>query len=145
MEERGPPLIRYIVDASVIGPLIFEDEQGNIMAGLESCLAEGVCAAPAHWRLEVANQIVMGVRRRRVAEARAGGLLDDILALPLMIEDVRVDRALALATAHGLTIYDAAYLERATHRALPLLTFDRALAKAAARIGVATPAGAVSA
>jgi len=41
-----------------------------------------------------------------------------------------------LADLHGLTIYDAAYLELAQRRRLPLATLDAALAAAARQSGV---------
>ena len=46
----------------------------------------------------------------------------------------------AVAAAEGLTTYDAAYLELAIRRGLPLLTKDQALIAAAQRTGVAVPA-----
>jgi len=47
------------------------------------------------------------------------------------------DATLQLARAHGLTGYDAVYLELALRRHLPLVTFDAALAEAARRANVA--------
>ena len=44
---------------------------------------------------------------------------------------------LRLAEKHELTLYDAAYLELAQRRRLPLATLDRELRRAADRIGVA--------
>ena len=44
---------------------------------------------------------------------------------------------LALAMAHGLTAYDAAYLALAQERDLPLATLDQKLAAAARREDVA--------
>ncbi len=44
---------------------------------------------------------------------------------------------LALARAHGLSAYDAAYLELAMREGLPLATEDAALRAAAERVGVA--------
>jgi predicted nucleic acid-binding protein len=41
-----------------------------------------------------------------------------------------------LAIKHGLTIYDAAYLELASRRSLPLASRDEALKTAARRCGV---------
>jgi predicted nucleic acid-binding protein len=46
---------------------------------------------------------------------------------------------LALARAEGLTTYDAAYLELAIRRGLPLQTKDEALIAAAERTGVSVP------
>jgi predicted nucleic acid-binding protein len=44
---------------------------------------------------------------------------------------------LTLARAEGLTTYDAAYLELAIRKGLPLASKDRALVAAAARAGAA--------
>jgi predicted nucleic acid-binding protein len=42
----------------------------------------------------------------------------------------------ALAARHGLSAYDAAYLELALRRTLPVATLDEALQKAMADAGV---------
>jgi len=78
----------------------------------------------------------MDVRRgRHVVEFRDGALAD-LALLPIQI-DPETDRhawsaTLRLAGRHRLTLYDAAYLELALRRALPLATLDRQL-RAAAR------------
>ncbi|HVB15439.1 MAG TPA: type II toxin-antitoxin system VapC family toxin, partial [Stellaceae bacterium] len=46
------------------------------------------------------------------------------------------NRMIALARKHRLTVYDAAYLELALRRALPLATLDMPLAHAARAEGV---------
>jgi predicted nucleic acid-binding protein len=43
---------------------------------------------------------------------------------------------MALALRHGLTLYDAVYLELAMRRGLPLASSDKALRRAAAAEGV---------
>jgi len=43
---------------------------------------------------------------------------------------------LEIAREHGLSVYDASYLELAIRRALPLATFDRRLHEAATNTGV---------
>jgi len=43
---------------------------------------------------------------------------------------------LQLAREHGLTVYNAVYLELALRRHLPLVTLDAALAEAASRLNV---------
>jgi predicted nucleic acid-binding protein len=45
---------------------------------------------------------------------------------------------LELADKHALSVYDAAYLELALRKSLPLASRDEALNKAAARAGVKT-------
>ena len=64
--------------------------------------------------------------------------LADILALGISMDDQHDEsRLLELARRHGLTVYDAAYLEVAFRRGLPLATLDRRLREAAEAIGVA--------
>jgi len=69
--------------------------------------------------------------------------LDLIAALPITTDSETTTRAwreiLALARAQGLTTYDAAYLELAIRRGLPLQTKDEALIGAAKRCNVTVP------
>lgn len=69
------------------------------------------------------------------AEAR-----NTLIALPIVVDPVDRRRAFEdiprLARAHGLTTYDASYLEVAVRLGIPLATLDRTLAKAAADEGV---------
>jgi predicted nucleic acid-binding protein len=103
-------------------------------------LEESGAWVPGLWRLEVANALEMGVRRgRRDARFRDHTLSD--LALWPVKTDAKTDRqawkdTLRLAIQYRLTMYDAAYLELAVRRALPLATLDRDLGQAAQRQGV---------
>jgi len=47
------------------------------------------------------------------------------------------DGGFRLADRHGLTVYDAAYLDLALREGLPLASLDKALCKAAENSGVA--------
>lgn len=90
---------------------------------------------PSLWRLEVANILEMGVRRERHDAAFRDATLADLALLPVHI-DPETDRhawtaTLRLAERHRLTLYDAAYLELAKRRDLPLATVDIDLRAAA--------------
>ena len=67
-------------------------------------------------------------------------MLEDLLALPIGLErhsedpKARAMLQLALARAHGLTSYDAAYLDLALQARLPLASLDSRLM---ARAGIA--------
>ena len=96
---------------------------------------------PALWRLEVANVLHLAVRRRRLDAAGCDATLADLALLDIRA-DVETDRhawgeTRNLAERHGLTLYDACYLELARRRALPLATLDRELRAAAQAAGVA--------
>lgn len=65
-------------------------------------------------------------------------VLSRLAALPAERDDASVGPTaiLALARAHRLTAYDAAYMELAIRRALPLATLDEDLRRADAAAGV---------
>jgi predicted nucleic acid-binding protein len=95
---------------------------------------------PVHWPLEVANALLMAVRRARIDAGFRDAALRDLAALPIVLDPETSSRAwhdtLRLADAHRLTAYDAAYLELAHRRALPLATLDAELRAAARAFGV---------
>jgi predicted nucleic acid-binding protein len=77
----------------------------------------------------------MNVRRGRHDGDFRDGALASLALLPVKV-DAEADRqawsaALSLADRHGLTVYDAAYLEIASRRKIPLATLDRQLRDAA--------------
>lgn len=129
----------HVTDSSVFGPLLFPDEEDAGFVGFEELLYQGVCVVPGHWRLEVANQLVSGIRRNRTTVELAGELLAMLYGLPLSTDPETDDRMMetyALALRHRLTIYDAAYLELAIRLDAVLVTFDKKLRDSATENGV---------
>ena len=53
-----------------------------------------------------------------------------------LADPLSYDGVFALAAAHDLTFYDAAYLDLAIREALPLASLDRQLNEAAGKAGV---------
>ena len=108
-------------------------------------MAEHGALAPGHWPLEVANALLMAVRRRRVDPRFCTAALRDLATLPIALDAETSARVwhdtLRLAEGHHLTVYDAAYLELAQRRKLPLATLDSALSAAAGALGVVLRAG----
>ena len=88
----------------------------------------------------MANVLEMNVRRGRHDAAFRDAALADLAVLPIGI-DAETDRqawgaTVRLAARHRLTMYDAAYLELAQRRGLPLATLDKELRDAATAEGV---------
>ena len=84
---------------------------------------------------EARNILIIAERRGRIAAGEAAASMGRLRRLPLEDAGAGPDGAvLALAMAHGLTAYDAAYLVLARERGLPLATLDQKLA-GAARLG----------
>jgi predicted nucleic acid-binding protein len=130
----------FVLDASSVLAWCFEDEGGpEADALIERVAAEGA-AVPVSWSLEIANGLVMGERRGRVKPAESAAFVAMIEELPIVADRATGARALhetmSLAREHGLTAYDAAYMELAMRLGLPLATGDRKLGAAAERVGV---------
>jgi predicted nucleic acid-binding protein len=129
-----------VLDSSATLARLWEDETTDAVRQLFERILDRGAWVPSLWRLEVANALEMDVRRgRHVAEFRDGALAD-LALLPIQI-DPETDRyawdaTLRLAGRHRLTLYDAAYLELALRRQLPLATLDRQLRAAAEDEGI---------
>ena len=127
-------MISHVVDASVFGPLFFEDEKDELFGDLPELISGEHCIVPHHWHLEVTNQILSGLRRKRMTDKMAEQSVALIDLFPITIDDRtahRISESITLALKHGLTVYDAAYLELAIRRNMPIVTYDKALRKAA--------------
>ena len=102
-------------------------------------LTGGPAQAPALLLQETANALLQAERRARVPAATATELLSTLLTLPLLLDPVSPEalaRALDLARSHGLSVYDAVYLDLAEQRGLPLATFDAQLVRVAREPGI---------
>ena len=123
-----------VLDCSAALALFLDDEQPPLAIALLDVLADVEIWIPSLWHCELANALLVAQRRRRLVPARARQILAQAARLPLKIEGTAADtpaRLFELAAAHGLTAYDAAYLDLAQRRALALATLDARLAKAA--------------
>jgi predicted nucleic acid-binding protein len=135
-----------VLDASATFPWLFEDEASPEADELLDLVTEHGAVVPALWYLECANGLAMAERRDRIDSegiVRAIGLLR---RLPLEVDNAAPSRAfddvLALARTRGLTAYDAAYLDLALRRGLPLATDDGSLRAVANAVGVVLSNGA---
>ncbi|MBW2030661.1 MAG: type II toxin-antitoxin system VapC family toxin [Deltaproteobacteria bacterium] len=130
----------FVVDASVTLGWAFEDETSPYTEAVLEALTEGSAFAPAIWPLEVSNALVVAERRGRLTKADTIRFLALLRQLPIEVEGDVADRifseVLNLAREHGLSSYDASYLDLAMRLGLPLATQDEALQQAATRCGV---------
>lgn len=141
-------MIRFVVDASSIGPILLQDEAKSLVAQLDEALVLGECIVPAHWHFEVANMILAAIRRGHIALSHARAGLAQIASLDVPSDHDSIEaapgRTFDLATQHTLSIYDAAYLELAMRMNLSLISNDRALVVAAQAEGLQVITGIAS-
>lgn len=131
----------FVLDASMTVSWCFADESTPYTRSVLASLLDTYAEVPALWMFEVANVLAVNERRRRITQTIADEFLETLAGL-----DIRVDQAiprmspkalLPLVQLYGLTAYDAAYLELAKRKGLPLATFDQDLIAAASQEGVA--------
>jgi predicted nucleic acid-binding protein len=84
--------------------------------------------------------LLVAERKKRLSEASVVRFLTLVAGLPIMIEQETPERMLkeivSLARQHGLSTYDASYLDLAMRLGLPLSTQDASLKKAAKKCRV---------
>jgi predicted nucleic acid-binding protein len=130
----------FVLDACLALQWFLEDEADRKYSlTVLSSLSEKRALVPVLWFYEIGNALLMAHRRRRISFDQIDAFLGRLKALPIDTAQQTPDEILempTLARAHGLTIYDAAYLALAMKSNSTLATNDNALRKAAASIGV---------
>ena len=130
-----------VLDSSAALAWIYSDETTDAVRHVFEIVAEDGALVPALWRLEVANSLTVAVRRGRIDMPFRNAALADLALLDIAI-DPHTDAhswttTLHLADRFRLTLYDAAYLELAHRRSLPLASLDEELRAAGRALGVA--------
>lgn len=127
-----------VVDASVTLPWFLEDERSRFSDTLLEAINRIEYWAPVIWCLEMPNALLAAERKRRIDRARRLEAIDQASRLGIRIDPTLPDmKAIsALAERHGLSAYDASYLELALRQGFDLATLERGLAEAAAGEGV---------
>jgi predicted nucleic acid-binding protein len=128
----------FIADSSVGVAWAVHSQASDATDELLDRVAAGIpLVVPALWPFEVANSLLALLRRKKILAADRDRALSALASLPLMIDDEGPRLALGkiseLAKEHGLSVYDATYLELAVRRKIALASRDQALCKAAER------------
>jgi predicted nucleic acid-binding protein len=129
----------FVLDASTALAWHFEDESSDAAEEIAERSFVDQVVVPHHWFIEVASAVLKGERRDRTDAAASAWFFDRLRALEAEVDVLGPEGMFGLvplARAHRLSIYDAAYLELAERRGLPLATFDEPLALAARSVGV---------
>jgi predicted nucleic acid-binding protein len=125
-----------VLDASValawmLPAEVYRDRAASV---IEQVVQAGAVVPPL-WFIEVGNAVVVSERRGRLPAPQVPILLRHLAALPIAVDAEMTANAwtdtLAVARTHGLSLYDATYLELARRLHLELATFDAQLERAA--------------
>ena len=131
----------FVVDASVGFSWVYPDQASAYTEGVLTTLDNGATAlVPTLWPIEIANAVLVAVRRRRMTNAEADAAFDLLKRLEVTVDSDAPSLAFgsiaAMAQEQSLSAYDACYLELAARKAVAIATRDEALMKAARKCGV---------
>jgi predicted nucleic acid-binding protein len=126
----------FIADSSVGVAWAVHSQASAAMDELLDRVAAGTpLVVPTLWPFEVANSLLVLLRRKKLLAAERDRAIAALARLPLVVDDdgprLALGRISELAAEHGLSVYDATYLELAVRRKLPLASRNEALRKAA--------------
>jgi predicted nucleic acid-binding protein len=130
-----------VVDASValawVNPAQGTDATDELLTQLGVGM---VVVVPPIWFPEVANALLALERRKKLTNVERINALDQLTALKVLMDEESARFVFTttseIATKHGLSVYDASYLEVALRRKLALATRDESLRQGAKRAGV---------
>ena len=99
----------------------------------------GQAIVPYLWLYEVTSVLAREQKEGRLSAMEASDFIADLNRFNIQVDPESADYILTdvrhLAITHGLTGYDAAYLELAIRKRLPLATLDQELIKTCKTIG----------
>lgn len=125
-------MTHVVLDNSIVLSWCLADENNPRADRAMQLVVDHGAVVPGIWWYELRNALVVNERRGRLDAADSRSTLADLREMRIAI-DHEHDEALLfdLSRHHELSVYDAAYLEVALRRALPLASLDRRLCEAA--------------
>jgi predicted nucleic acid-binding protein len=142
-KPTGPPV--FVLDVSVPLAWSFAARGNPYTSGVMAKMTSTAVIVPVSWSLELATLLRVAEQAGTGTSAQVDHFLAAFNSFEVVVDRQAVTRAwggiLALARAHSVTVLDAAYLELALRRRLPLATTDTTLTRAAsaANVPIYTP------
>lgn len=130
----------FILDCSVAMAWLIPEETSVYADAAQDALLYCEAFVPTIWHYEVANVLTITERRKRITSQQLNLSKSLLSNMPIQTDQLSTDQAqqttLQFARDFQLTAYDAAYLELASRKNLPLATLDKALKKSAKKLGI---------
>jgi predicted nucleic acid-binding protein len=128
----------FVLDNSVTSGWFIGNQATAYSETIALRLQDDRAIVPPIWELEFSNVLRTACLRKAMTAQDAQAVIAQIVSLPIEVDRqvVRPSELLSLGLRFGLTVYDAAYLELALRRQVPIATSDAALSEAASACGV---------
>lgn len=134
---------QVVIDASVIASWFLPDEADENHGDLLNHIDKIKIHVPSIFEHEFMNILLNAEKNKRLERATSVEILEIVSHYPIAMElstSVLMDKinVFAMARAHHLTAYDAAYLELAVRLGIPLITNDKSLLEVAKKLKLKT-------
>ncbi len=129
----------FVLDCSVTMPWILKNDSSGYSVKILKSLEKKQAIVPKLWAYEVCNVIAVAERRKKIKSYEALNFFKILYELPIQFDDEETDifyQIHPLTREFQLSSYDAAYLELAIRKKLPIATLDRAIQKASKKLGI---------
>jgi len=128
--------LNAVLDASAAAALVLPDEDSSRIQSLLNKLdSRSEIFIPSLWWFEIANILLVAGKRKRITLAQSETAMKLLMKLPVVTDDMAGNKYLeslvSYASRHGLSAYDAAYLELAKRKKAVLVSSDKMLCRAA--------------
>lgn len=124
-----------VIDASIVIAAFSRDELEARAIDVLMPLLGGGGHAPSLWAIEIAHVLLMKTKRSLLNSYQSDEVWRSIRGIPVELHPLSIEEVEAsvrpLAQRHGLSSYDACYLDLARRLGAPLATLDRKLRLAA--------------
>lgn len=132
----------FVLDANVVISFLLQEGASYADAVFQKHLARGATAhVPSLWHLEIRNVLFLKERAQKLAAGEAHQAVASLASL-MIVTDAHTTAASTLMhlerlmLRHGLTSYDATYLELAYRLDVPIATQDKEIIAAAKSLQV---------
>lgn len=136
-------MTRWVIDCSFAAALFLPDKSSdNVRDFFQSAGDKKELFVPVLWWYELANVIAISERRKLLKDADIQKILKLFGRFPLNTDNTSgpsfVQKMYEISRTHGLSAYDAAYLELSLRLHASIASLDIQLIKAAEASGVTT-------
>ncbi|MBZ5643136.1 MAG: type II toxin-antitoxin system VapC family toxin [Acidobacteriia bacterium] len=133
-------VVGIVIDASVALAWCFPDKTSDYADAVLVALRDKEILVPAIWSVEITYALRVGEHRKRIRQPEIRQFVELLRGLRI-VEDRQpfaetVSHILPLAREHNLSAYNTAYLDVCVRHAVPLVTLDTDLQKAARAAGI---------
>lgn len=133
----------FVLDNSIVMRWLFNDGTPTDLQfsySLLEIMKESTVWVPNIWPLEAMNVIMLAVHKGLLVKTAAFAFLNTLSQMEMQVDSEvhypSMTSLLSLITTHQLSSYDASYIAVAIHKGIPLCTLDKAMQKAAHKMGI---------